>query len=456
MTDEEGNPSESQQDMNLLERLLRVFGDVRAGEGRTALLMGLNIFVVLVAYYVIKTVREPLILTTGGAELKSYAAAVQALVLMVAVPVYSYYESKTETARLVFAVTTFFLLCIEAFFVAYGAAVPMLGFAFFVWVGIFSVAIVAQFWSLANDIYSLEAGERLFPLIAVGATVGAPVGAWIAGELFERGLSPGGLMQVAAGLLVVHMFLYRAVLARPDGKPTPSSSHEPAEERSILGGFALVFRSRYLMLIALLLVLLNLVNSTGEYLLSSFAEQSAEAALASALAERPGIDADAFLSQFLGLFYGRFFFWVNVLGVLLQALVVSRIVKYLGVGGLLFALPIVALANYGWLAAGLGFGAFRVLKTTENATDYSVMNTAKATLWLPTTHSEKFQAKQAIDTFFVRIGDVLAAGLVFVGAGQLAFAPIDFARVNLVVIAVWFGVVGLVLRHYRTRARDAT
>lgn len=452
---EEGNPSEPQTSLSVLERVLRVFGDVRAGEGPTAVLMALNIFVVLVAYYVIKTVREPLILTTGGAELKAYASAVQALVLMVAVPVYSYFESRTETARLVFGVTAFFVVCIEAFFIAYNAAVPMLGFAFFVWVGIFSVAIIAQFWSFGNDIYSLESGERLFPLIAVGATVGAPVGAWIAGELFERGLSPGALMQVAAALLLLHIVLYRAVLSRPDGKPKPKSD-EPAEERSILGGFALVFRSRYLMLIALLLVLLNLVNSTGEYLLSSFAEDSAEAALASALAETPNVDVDAFMSRFLGLFYGRFFFWVNVLGVLLQALVVSRIVKYLGVAGLLFALPVVALANYGWLAAGLGFGAFRVLKTTENATDYSVMNTAKATLWLPTTHEEKFQAKQAIDTFFVRIGDVLAAGLVFVGAGQLAFAPIDFARVNLVVIAAWFGVAALVLGHYRKRARAAS
>ena len=69
-----------------LDWALRLFGDVRKGEGATVVLMTLNIFIVLVAYYVIKTVREPLILTTGGAELKSYAAAFQAVVLMFAVP----------------------------------------------------------------------------------------------------------------------------------------------------------------------------------------------------------------------------------------------------------------------------------------------------------------------------------------------------------------------------------
>jgi AAA family ATP:ADP antiporter len=444
MSDEPKPPS------SLLDRALRVFGDVRGGEEPTAILMALNIFVVLVAYYVIKTVREPLILTLGGAELKAYAAGAQAIVLMVAVPVYSYFDSRTETTKLVFGLTIFFMLCIEAFFVAYRAEVPMLGFVFFVWVGVFGVAIVAQFWSFANEIYSLPAGERLFPIIAIGAAVGAPVGAWIAGALFRAGLPPGALMQIAAALLFVHLLLYRVILARPDGRPAKQDPERKAKA-PILGGLALVFRSRYISLIALLLVLLNLVNTTGEYLLSSFAEKSAEAALAAAVASTPDLDADAFVSRYFGLFYGSFFFWVNVSGVVLQALVASRIVKYLGMGGLLFALPIVALGNYAWIAMGLGLGAFRFLKTAENATDYSIMNTAKATLWLPTTHEEKFQAKQAVDTFFVRVGDVLAAALVFVGTQHLTLGVEGFARVNVVVIFVWMTVTALVFQMYRRR-----
>ena len=434
-----------------LDHVLRLFGDVRRHESTTVVLMTLNVFVVLVAYYVIKTVREPLILTTGGAALKAYAAACQALVLMVAVPVYSYFASRTETRKLILGVTLFFVLCIEGFFVGYRAEIPMLGFAFFVWVGIFNVAIIAQFWSFANDIYSVPTGERLFPLIAVGATVGAPVGAWVAGELFEAGLSPAVLMQVSAGLLLVHILLYRTILSRPDGVPHEREADAP-RERSILGGFALVFRSKYLTLIAALLVLLNLVNSTGEYLLSSFAEDQADAALAQALAVDPNLNVGEFMGRFFGVFYGNFFFWVNIVGVILQALIVSRIVKYLGIAGVLFVLPIVALGNYGWIAMGLGFAAFRGFKTAENATDYSLMNTAKAMLWLPTTHDEKFQAKQAVDTFFVRMGDVLAAGLVYLGTQQLAFGSTEFARVNVVIIFVWVVVAVFVLRGYRQQA----
>ncbi len=434
-----------------LDKALRLFGDVHRSEGVTVVFMTLNVFVVLVAYYVIKTVREPLILTTGGAELKAYAAACQALVLMVAVPVYSYFASRTETRKLIFGVTLFFVLCIEAFFVGYRAEIPMLGFAFFVWVGIFNVAIIAQFWSFANDIYSVPSGERLFPLIALGATMGAPVGARIAGGLFQAGLSPPVLMQVSAGLLLVHIVLYKIILSRPDGVPQEREANVQ-RKRSISGGFALVFRNRYLTLIAALLVLLNVVNSTGEYLLSAFVEDRANAALALALEAEPDLNAAEFMGRFFGIFYGNFFFWVNVVGVILQALVVSRIIKYLGIAGVLFALPIVAFGTYGWIAMGLGFGAFRVFKTAENATDYSIMNTAKAILWLPTSHDEKFQAKQAVDTFFVRIGDVIAAGLVYLGTHQLAFGSTEFARVNVVIIFVWMAVAVMVLRRYRQQA----
>ncbi|MDH3200872.1 MAG: translocase [Myxococcales bacterium] len=450
MSPSEENP-EPEPSRTPLDRALRLFGDVRRGEGVTVVLMTLNVFVVLVAYYVIKTVREPLILMTGGAELKAYAAACQALVLIVAVPVYSYFASRTKTRQLIFGATLFSLLCIEAFFVGYQAEIPMLGFAFFVWVGIFNVAIIAQFWSFANDIYSVPTGERLLPLIAVGATVGAPVGAWTAGKLFEAGLSPAVLMQVSAGLLLLHILLYGMTLSRPDGVPHEREADAP-RERSISGGFALVFRNRYLTLIAALLVLLNLVNSTGEYLLSSFAEEQADAALSQALAVDPNLNVGEFMGRFFGVFYGDFFFWVNILGVILQALIASRIVKYLGVAGVLFALPIVAFGNYGWIAMGLGFGAFRVFKTTENATDYSIMNTAKAILWLPTSHDEKFQAKQAVDTFFVRLGDVIAAAVVYLGTRQLAFGPTEFAQVNVVIIFVWMVVAVLVLRRYRQQA----
>src|SRR4051812_13125322 len=151
-----------------LDRTLSLVTDVRAGEGAKATLMVVNIFLLLICYSVIKTVREPLILLGGGAEARSYAGAGQALLLMGFVPLYSWFASRVNRARLLVGVTLFFTACIELFAVAVAARVPYVGVAFFIWVGIFNMSLVAQFWSFANDIYSKEAGDRLFPFIAAG------------------------------------------------------------------------------------------------------------------------------------------------------------------------------------------------------------------------------------------------------------------------------------------------
>ncbi len=423
---------------SVLDRALRVFGDVRAGEGLGVALMFLNVFALLVAYYILKTVREPLILSEGSAELKSYASALQALVLMGYVPLYAWVASKLPRQKLILAVILFFLGGLQLFFLAGQAGVPHIGLVFFVWVGIFSLTMIAQFWSYANDLYSREAGNRLFALIAIGSTAGAPLGAALAEWMFGAGVGPYSMMQIAAALLLVHLGLYGAANRRLAGAGGATSGGESLKRG---GGFGLVFRSRYLMLIAGFLVLLNVVNTTGEYLLSESVLEKAAVLAAS----DPSFDQGAFI----GGFYGGFFFWVNVATIIIQAFLVSRLVKYLGMAGALFALPIVALGTYGLVGAGAGFALLRWAKTAENSTDYSVMNTAKQMLWLPTTREEKYKAKQAIDTFFVRAGDVISAGMVFVGVNWLVLDVAGFGRANVAIVLVWFLVGAVLLREYR-------
>src|SRR5918993_3204641 len=113
-----------------LDRALRVFGDVRAGEGRHALVMFVNVFLLLLAYYILKTVREPLILTAGGAELKSYAAGAQAAVLLGYVPLYGWLVSRLSRNHLVATMVLVFVGCIELFFVAVRLGIPNVGFTF--------------------------------------------------------------------------------------------------------------------------------------------------------------------------------------------------------------------------------------------------------------------------------------------------------------------------------------
>ena len=427
-----------------LDRALRLFGDVRAGEGATVLLMCVNVALLLIAYYVLKTVREPLILMAGGAELKTYASAAQAFTLVFYVPLYGWAAQQMPRQRFLAAVILFFVACIQIFFVGSRMGVPNLGFVFFVWVGIFSLTTIAQFWSYANEIYSRPEGDRLFPLIAIGSTAGAPIGAALASWLFTTGMGPFLMMQVAAVLLLVHLGLYRLTNQRVSAGPAraPQAAMKPGN------GFALVFQSRYLGLVALLLVLLNLVNTVGEFILSKAVVATADARLA----VDPAFNKEAYL----GTFYGGYSFWTSVAAILLQAFVTSRLVKRFGLGGVVFAMPIVALGVYGLAAAGAGLAALRWLKTAENSTDYSVMNTAKQMIWLPTSPAEKYKAKQAIDTFFVRAGDVLAAGVVLLGTHWLSLGVAGFARANILIVLAAIGVGVLLLRAHRSLTASAT
>src|SRR5690349_4415048 len=121
-----------------LDRLLGVFAEVHGGEGVTAVLLMLNIFCLLAAYSMLKTIREPLVLTTpGGAEVKSYSAAAIAGLFVILVPLYSAVASRVSRVKLINGVTLFFAACLVAFFVAQRAGYAI-GVVFFIWVGVFN------------------------------------------------------------------------------------------------------------------------------------------------------------------------------------------------------------------------------------------------------------------------------------------------------------------------------
>jgi ATP:ADP antiporter, AAA family len=429
-----------------LDRLLRLFSDVRPGEGASAALLLVSLFLLLVGYYILKTVREPLVLTLGGAELKAYAAAGQALTLIGFVPLYSWLSSRVDRLKLILVMLVFFIINIELFYVGGQIGVPNLGFVFYIWVGIFSLAAIAQFWAYANDLYSKNAGDRLFPIIAIGATAGSPVGSWVCKKMFAAGFDAYHILHVTAGLLVVHLILYVVVDRREAGRGAEARAVAQAHLGG-KGGFALVFASPYLRLIAVLLVLLNTVNTTGEYIIGRLVVEHANAAAA----VNPALNKSAFI----GTFYGDYFFWVNVIAVIIQAFLVSRVVKYFGIAGVILALPAVALGAYSVIALGASFAVVRWAKTAENATDYSIMNTGKQMLWLPTTREEKYKAKQAIDTFFVRTGDLFSAGIVYAGTTWFSLGVPGFGFSNVILTVAWLAVAFLVLREYRRVVAEA-
>jgi AAA family ATP:ADP antiporter len=412
-----------------LDRFLRPFAEVRAGEGVQVLLLAINAFLILTAYYVIKPAREALILVQpGGAEIKSYATALQVVLLAAAVPAYGALATRLGRRRLINVFTAFFIGCLPLFYLAAEASMHV-GVPFFLWVGVFSLMGIAQFWAYANDLYTPEAGERLFALIAFGASSGAVFGAYISGDLIGV-LGVNALLLVAGAILALSLILFNLIDLRARAMQTAAAQTKLPEPRVGEGNpFSLVLRSRYLLLIVALSLLINWVNTTGEYVLSSIVKRAAEEAAGTITAEQEG--------AFIGAFFAHYFQVVNTLGMLLQLFVVSRVVRFLGVPVALRILPLVAFGSYFVAVLIPSLAIVRWVKITERSVDYSLQNTVAQMLYLPTTREEKYKAKQVTDTIAVRVGDLLAAATVFVGSSVLALSVSQFALINVLLASVW-------------------
>jgi len=430
----------------LLDRTLSLFTDVRTGEGVSALLLATNVFYLLAFYQVLKIVRDALILSESGAEAASYASAGMALVLLVFVPAYSALASRVNRVWLISSVTLFFASHLLIFY-ALGSAGARIGVAFYIWIGVFNMVAVAQFWAFANDLYTNERGKRLFPLVGIGASLGALVGAAIA-TYFFKGIGPYTLMLIAAFGLTVPVAL-TIVVHRREGHRKEAKKEEADKALGGPGGFTLVFKQRYLLLIAMLVLVYNLVNTLGGFILNRMITDEAARQISA------GTAGGATEASIIGTLSGTVQTYVNLLALVLQAFFVSRIFKYIGVRGALFILPAIALTGYSTVALLPILAVVQWTKIFENSTDYSIQNTTRQALFLPTSREAKYKAKQAIDSFFVRFGDMLQAGVVFVGV-QLALNIRGFAIVNLVLIGVWFLIVlGIRREHQKLTGSEA-
>jgi AAA family ATP:ADP antiporter len=420
---------------NALERLLSLFADVRAGEGLSALLLGVVIFLLMAGYSVMKPARDGLIIAESGAEVKSYAAAAQAVLLMGIIPAYGWLSTRVVRIRLLTVTALFFSATLVAFSVL-GQAEVRVGVPFFIWLGIINFFIVSQFWTFSNDVYTEGQGRRLFPMIGVGQSLGAWVGATSVGPLVKGlGWSPFVLMLLGAAVLLIALGLTFIVNARQKRVDPVGAAQDAALGRE--GGFELLLKDKYLFWIAVLVLLLNLVNTTGGYVLDKLVEAQAPADLAAG-------------RNFVTVYMGSINSYVNLVGFLLQLIVASRVMRHMGVRGGLFILPVLAIMNYAIIAVVPLLAVVRIGKILENSTDYSIQNTVRQALFLPTSREAKYKAKAAIDTFCARAGDAMSGGFVYLGQVIGASIPM-FAWLNVGLVAVWLGVAGRVAREHRKK-----
>jgi len=456
------------------ERFLQLFTEVKPGEGATAILLFANVFLILCAYYFVKPLREGWIAVSSiegltKMEVKAYSSFFQAIFLLFIVGWYARLSDKWSRVTLITRSTLFCISNMVIFWFLqpglFFGALPVSGIIFYLWVGMFGVFVVAQFWTFCADIYNDEIGKRLLPLIAIGATSGAAFGSEIVDLLVSSKLIPTeGLLLVGTLPLFASIALTRIVDARQHATPatteqralgdtTQQQTGEPDQKGMgfLLNGARLIFKSRFLLAIAMLTLLNNWVNTNGENLLFKVVEDNlAEQALVQ------GIEGTQAILEFTRngttAFYGNFFFWVNIVALLLQSLVASRLLKYGGFGAIIMALPVVALISYTVMALIPILLIVKIMKIMENSTDYSINNTARHVAWLPIDSASKFHGKPAIDTLYVRMGDGLAALTVLLGVNFLALSTTQFFVFNVFLVFAWLYFARMLIQERRKLA----
>jgi len=415
--------------------LLQRFTNIRREEAAPALVAGLFFFCVLTALMVVRPAREALGMQRGIEAIR-WLFMGTVLVTLLVNPVFGWLVSRFRRLVFVNATYLFFAFGLVAFYLLLALAPEGVGQrsgqVFYVWFSVFNLFAVMLFWALMADRFSLEQAKRLFGAIAVGGTLGAIFGPWLASQL-ARPLGTPALLLVAAGFLVLALGA-AAWLARL----RPQEGHAPAED-SVIGGAAweglqAVFRSPYLLAICGYVLILA-VMVTFIY----FTRLQMVAALGTNLDMRTAT-------------FARIDMLTQVATLVLQAVVTGHLMQRLGVSVTLALLPVTAALGFLGLAIAGSIAALIAFEATFRAVQRGIMRPSRETLFTVVPRADRYKAKAFIDTFVYRTGDVVGAqteGLL----KQLGMGLAALASVAVPLAAAWMAL-GIWLG-YAQRAKGA-
>ena len=409
---------------------LQRFTNIRREEVGPTLVAGLFFFCVLTALMVIRPAREALGMQRGIEALR-WLFVGTVLVTLLVNPVFGWLVSRFRRLVFINATYLFFAAGLVAFYLLLVLTPEnigqLTGQIFYVWFSVFNLFATMLFWALMADRFTLEQSKRLFGAIAVGGTLGAIFGPWLASQLAKPFGTPV-LLLVAAGFLLLALAAAWWITRL---RPEVAQSGAAREEHAVIGGSAWqglrsVARSPYLLAICGYVLILA-VMVTFLY----FTRLQMVAAL------RTDVDMRTTMFANIDLI-------TQVTTLVLQLIVTGHLMKRLGVPMTLALLPLTAvlgfvgLAIVGSLAALIGFeAAFRAVQR-------GVMRPARETLFTVVPRADRYKAKAFIDTFVYRTGDLVGAqtegllGRLGMGLGALASVALPLAAAWMV-LGLWLG-----------------
>jgi AAA family ATP:ADP antiporter len=422
--------------MSLPTGLLGRLIPMRDKEARPVLLGTTYAFLILTAHYMLRPVRDEISAADRGNVQLLWTAVF--LVMLVAVPLYSFAVARLSRAVFIPLANRFFALNLLLFFVALyalpAAARPWIDRAFYVWQSVFALFVVTVFWGFIADLFRNEQSKRLFGLIAMGASVGGIAGSFITALLAEHVPVFALLLLAIIPLEIasqIAQWLHRLSARHPE------TLRQETQQRiggTAWAGYRTVFQSPYLRKIALYLGLLTFASTVLYF-------QQAHL-LGEAIADRA--ERTAFLA--------KIDLAVNVITITTQGLVTAHIIRKWGLAIALAMIPAVVMLGFVSLGVYPLLATLVVAQVIYRAGRYAIAKPAREVLFTVVPREDRYKAKSFIDAAVYRGGD-LASGWIYAGLAALGLTVGSIALVAAPVAAVWVGM-GILLGRDEARERE--
>lgn len=432
---------------------LRAVLDIRRGERAFAALMFLQFFLVITSFWILKPLKKGQFIqfyeTSGfgllgwqmsGPEAELLAKVANMFVAFVAVTVFTLLARRLRRERLVLVFAAFFALGHAAYALAPADPGGSVIWSFYLYGDLFSTLMVASFFAFLNDSVTKDEAGRLYGPVGLGGVLGGVIGTSLL-RVFIDDVSKSGWLWICLGLVVAiavaALLAGRLVPAAAVRQPEPAAEPKASRGNAALEGAALVLRSRYLLSIVAIVGLYEITSTVMDFQFTSTIDHYLEGAA-------------------IGRRFATVFAITNGLSLLVQLLLTSFVMTRFGVGVALLVLPLAALSgSVAFLALPILFVG-SALNTLDNAFSYSINQSAKEALYVPTTRDEKYKAKAFIDMFVQRFAKALAVGVSL--AISAVFGSFDSIRwlslFTAAVIAVWLVAVRYAGRHYAESGGD--
>jgi AAA family ATP:ADP antiporter len=312
--------------------------------------------------------------------------------------------------------------------------------ALYVWVKIFGVLGATQIWTLANYVLTTREAKRVFGMVGGGAIAGGIFAGFLSKTMAKRFGTESLLLAMAlfvlicGGLVILVWRSGRALVGDAQGTAGKSAETVP---RNLVGSMRLLFSSPYLLAIATVICISSLVVTLTGWQFFAIGKQFL-------------VKKDA-----MAIFFGDFYFYVGILGLLFQLLLTARFLRRFGIGTALFLLPVtIFLGSAGLLAFGTLASAV-VLKGGDQVLRYSVDKSTAELLYLPIPAGVKLQVKWFIDTVIWRLGDGLSGLVVLIFATSLHWPARQISWIVLLLASGWLVAVSVARRQYVATLRES-